>query len=76
MPENLPLSEPALRFGSFALIFILMTVLELMAPRRALTGAKLHRWGTNLGILVAATITARLVGQFSGTLVAVGAWGC
>ncbi len=73
MPENLPLSEPALRFGSFALIFILMTVLELMAPRRALTGAKLHRWGTNLGILVAATITARLVGQFSGTLVAVGA---
>lgn len=72
MPENFPISEPVLRFGSFFLIFTLMAVLELMAPRRPLTGKKMHRWGTNLGILVAATITARLVGQISGTLVAVG----
>lgn len=73
MLENLPISEPALRFGSFILIFILMAALEIMAPRRPLTGAKAHRWGTNLGILVTATLTARLVGQISGTLVAVGA---
>jgi len=72
MPDWMPLSEPMLRLGSFALIFALMASLELLAPRRALTGAKLHRWGTNLGILVAATITARLIGQISGTLVAVG----
>ena len=73
MPEWLPISEPMLRLGSFAVIFAMMAALELMAPRRPLSGAKLHRWGTNLGILVAATITARLIGQFSGTLVAVGA---
>ena len=73
MPDWLPISEPALRLGSFALIFILMASLELMTPRRPLTGHKLHRWGTNLGILVAATVTARLIGQISGTLVAVGA---
>lgn len=72
MPESLPISEPMLRLGSFALIFILMASLELMAPRRALIGAKIHRWGTNLGILVAATLTARLIGQFSGALIAVG----
>ena len=73
MPENLPMSEPMLRLGSFGLIFVLMAALEFMAPRRPLSGHKLHRWGTNVGILVAATVTARLIGQISGTLVAVGA---
>lgn len=73
MPEHFPISEPMLRFGSFALIFSLMACLELMAPRRALTGQKMHRWGTNLGMLVCATVTARLVGLFSATLLAVNA---
>ena len=73
MPEWIPFNEPTLRFGSFALIFAMMATLELMAPRRALSGHKGHRWGTNLGILVAATITARLIGQISGLLVAVSA---
>ena len=73
MPDWMPFSEPALRLGSFAIIFAMMASLELMTPRRAHIGHKLHRWGTNLGILVAATVTARLIGQISGTLVAVGA---
>lgn len=73
MPDWLPISEPMLRLGSFSLIFIMMAALELMVPRRQLTGHKGHRWGTNLGILIAATVTARLIGSISTTLLAVGA---
>lgn len=72
MPESFPVSEPMLRFGSFALIFALMAGLELMRPRRTLTGSKPHRWLTNIGMLGAATVTARLIGQLAGPLVAVG----
>lgn len=72
MPDTLSISEPALRLASFALIFALMAALEMAQPRRPLTGHKWHRWGTNLGMLVTATIAARLVGQLSGVLVAVG----
>ncbi|MEL7129222.1 MAG: sterol desaturase family protein [Pseudomonadota bacterium] len=72
MPDTLPISEPLLRFGSFALIFALMAGLEILHPRRVLTGSKSHRWATNAGMLVAATATARVLGQFAGPLVAVG----
>lgn len=72
MPETFPISEPVLRFGSFALIFVLMAALELARPRRVLHGSKAHRWLTNLGILGTATLTARLIGQMAGPLVAVG----
>ncbi len=72
MPETFPISEPVLRFGSFALIFGLMAALELARPRRALQGSKAHRWLTNLGILGTATLAARLIGQVSGPLLAAG----
>ena len=72
MPDQLPISEPMLRFGSFALMFALMATLEFLQPRRALSGQKGHRWLTNFGILGLATITARLVGQLAAPLAAVG----
>lgn len=64
--------EAILRFLSFLLIFVLMAALELTRPRRALTGSKLHRWLSNAGILVSATVSARLLGQIAGPLLAVG----
>ncbi|MEL7481189.1 MAG: sterol desaturase family protein [Pseudomonadota bacterium] len=72
MPDTIPISEPVLRFGSFALIFAAMALLEVARPRRALTGQKWHRWLTNFGMLGAATVVARLLGQLAGPLVAVG----
>ncbi|MEM7663717.1 MAG: sterol desaturase family protein [Pseudomonadota bacterium] len=72
MPDSLSEIEPILRFGSFALIFVLMATLELIEPRRKLSGSKPHRWLTNVSILGVSTLTARLVGSFAVPLVAVG----
>ncbi|MEO1474934.1 MAG: sterol desaturase family protein [Pseudomonadota bacterium] len=72
MPDAFPISEPMLRFGSFAIIFALMAALEALQPRRALSGSKSHRWFTNLGMLGVATAVARLIGNFIVPLVAVG----
>ncbi|MEM6899347.1 MAG: sterol desaturase family protein [Pseudomonadota bacterium] len=72
MSGNLDQLEPLMRFGSFALIFLLMATLELVEPRRSLNGSKSRRWITNLGILGASTLLARLMGSFAVPLVAVG----
>lgn len=44
-------SEPVLRFGAFAGIFLVMAALEHAIPKRVLTAPKGRRWLTNLSIV-------------------------
>ncbi len=64
--------EAGIRLGAFFGIFALMALLELRAPRRALTASKTLRWGSNLGLVVLNTILPRLL--FPAAAAAVG-WG-
>ncbi len=54
-------SEPFIRFGIFAGVFLVMTTLELLAPRRAQTAGRARRWPGNLGIVAFNTLLVRLV---------------
>ncbi|MEL6373255.1 MAG: sterol desaturase family protein [Pseudomonadota bacterium] len=56
------LSEPALRFGAFAGIFITMALLELWLPRRKLAHKRLTRWFTNLSMVGLGIATVRVIG--------------
>ncbi|MGE5155443.1 MAG: sterol desaturase family protein [Bdellovibrio bacteriovorus] len=53
--------EPAIRLASFLGIFALMTLWELLAPRRALTVSKGIRWANNLGLVALNTLVLRLL---------------
>lgn len=47
------LSEGAFRFSLFASIFLIMSVLETLLPRRERRFSRTQRWPTNLGVLLA-----------------------
>ncbi len=53
--------EAVYRLGSFAAIFILVLVWELLAPKRNLTVSKLHRWTNNLALLLLNGIVLRFL---------------
>jgi sterol desaturase/sphingolipid hydroxylase (fatty acid hydroxylase superfamily) len=53
--------EPILRLGFFAGVLALMTVWQMLAPRRRLTTAQPARWLSNLGLVVLNTVAVRLV---------------
>jgi len=53
--------EAAVRLGSFVAILLLMTVWELLAPRRRLSVRKGPRWASNLGLVVVNTLCARVL---------------
>lgn len=53
--------EAWLRFIPFVGIFALMTVWEVLSPRRTLTVTKSYRWLNNLGIVVLNSLLLRLV---------------
>lgn len=56
-----PQVEAAVRFGSFVAVLLLMTVWELLAPRRRLSVSKGPRWASNLGLVVVNTLCARVL---------------
>jgi sterol desaturase/sphingolipid hydroxylase (fatty acid hydroxylase superfamily) len=58
--------EAAIRLGSFFGIFALMAVLEIVAPRRALSVPKSGRWAANLGLVALNTVVVRLVFPAAG----------
>jgi sterol desaturase/sphingolipid hydroxylase (fatty acid hydroxylase superfamily) len=68
-----PLSEPMLRFGAFAGVFVVMALLELAIPKRDLGAPKIRRWATNLSMVGLGIATTRLMGLVAQPLVAVGA---
>lgn len=53
--------EPLIRFCFFFGILVLMTLWELLAPRRPLTTSKASRWISNLGIVLMDTVAVRLI---------------
>ena len=59
--------EPAIRFGFFAGILLLMALWEMLSPRRPLTTSKKTRWFANLGIVSLDTGLLRLVFPFGAT---------
>lgn len=59
--EALLAHEPIVRLSAFFGIFIIMAVLELIAPRRPLSVSKKLRWFSNLGIVVLNTALARVI---------------
>jgi len=54
-------SEIAIRLSFFFLIFAIIAIWELLAPRRALTTSKTSRWLSNLAITFLNPATVRLV---------------
>jgi sterol desaturase/sphingolipid hydroxylase (fatty acid hydroxylase superfamily) len=53
--------EPAIRFGFFAGVLVLLAVVELVAPRRHLTTHKPLRWLNNLGLVLLNTLAMRFL---------------
>jgi sterol desaturase/sphingolipid hydroxylase (fatty acid hydroxylase superfamily) len=53
-------SEPFIRFGAFAGVFVAMAIWELLAPRRPQTLRRSRRWPGNLGLSVINTIVLRI----------------
>jgi sterol desaturase/sphingolipid hydroxylase (fatty acid hydroxylase superfamily) len=53
--------EVALRLGSFAAVFAVMAVWEVLAPRRELTISRWLRWTNNLGLVALNTVVLRLL---------------
>ena len=53
--------EPAIRFGFFFGILVLMALWEGIAPRRPLTVSKKTRWFNNLGLVLIDTLALRLL---------------
>jgi sterol desaturase/sphingolipid hydroxylase (fatty acid hydroxylase superfamily) len=54
-------NEPAIRLAFFLVVFAVIGVWEVVAPRRALTTSKAMRWTSNLGIVALNTLLLRLV---------------
>jgi sterol desaturase/sphingolipid hydroxylase (fatty acid hydroxylase superfamily) len=54
-------TEIMVRLGSFLVIFAIVAVGEILAPRRALTTSKAGRWSANLLILALNPLSVRLV---------------
>lgn len=53
--------EIAVRLGCFGGVLLVMTLWEMLAPRRALTVRKAPRWASNLGLVVLNIVLARLI---------------
>ena len=54
-------NELGIRLGFFFGILLIMSLWELLAPRRLLTTSKITRWSSNLGLVLIDSIMVRLV---------------
>lgn len=59
MQDTLIIYEAPLRAGAFFIVFALLAVWEILAPRRALVASKAKRWLANLSILIINTTIVR-----------------
>jgi sterol desaturase/sphingolipid hydroxylase (fatty acid hydroxylase superfamily) len=55
------MSEPVIRLAAFAGIFLVMTLWEILAPRRPWAIGRAARWPGNLAILVVDTLAVRVL---------------
>ncbi|MFM9940909.1 MAG: sterol desaturase family protein [Hyphomicrobiaceae bacterium] len=70
---TIDMSEPWLRLLAFASVFVVMAVLEVLAPRRLLTAGKSRRWTTNLAIVGLGGLLVRVLAVLPVPLAAVAA---
>lgn len=61
MGDTLATAEPALRFGVFLGVFMLVALWEVLAPRRGLRFTRAQRWPHNLGLIALNAAIMRLV---------------
>jgi len=59
--DFIPGGETTVRLASFAVVFAVMALWEVMAPRRPLRDARVNRWTTNLGIVIIDSLAVRLL---------------
>jgi Fatty acid hydroxylase superfamily len=81
------MSEPEIRFTAFASVLVVMGLLEILIPRRALLHAKGRRWLTNLAVigtslavvrgmaLLASVIAVPLIALAAAELAGARGWG-
>ena len=62
--------ENSIRLGTFVCVFVVMAIIEHLAPRRKLHVNKQKRWFTNFGLVIVDTITLRLIMPFAAIAVA------
>ena len=55
------MTEPAIRLVAFGVIFLAMTLWELLAPRRPWTVGRAARWPSNLAILAVDALAVRVL---------------
>src|SRR5262249_60007940 len=61
MHEVLFATEPVIRVGAFAGIFLLMAAWEFVVPRRKQVIGRGWRWPNNLGVVVVDTVLVRIL---------------
>jgi len=61
MNETMIPNEPALRFGFFLGVFLLMAVWEILAPRRERVASRKIRWTGNFGVVLISTLLMRIL---------------
>lgn len=61
LDELMRAHEISIRFSFFVVVFALMALAEILAPRRQLVEAKLTRWANNLGLVAFNVVTLRLL---------------
>jgi sterol desaturase/sphingolipid hydroxylase (fatty acid hydroxylase superfamily) len=66
-------NDGLVRLAVFIGVFLLMALIELAAPKRALIAPKGRRWLTNLGISITATVLLRLMAMLAVPLAAIAA---
>ncbi len=71
MDEFFDKGDDLLRFGVFAVVFIVMAVVEFAWPKRKLIASKGRRWFTNIGISVTAGLLIRLMATAAVPIAAV-----
>lgn len=54
-------NEPVIRLGFFLIVLALVALMEIVAPRRALTVSRLRRWTSNLAIVFLNSALVRLL---------------
>jgi len=59
--QELGFNEGVWRFGSFALILLIMIVLEALLPRRKRRHSRIVRWATNLGLMASSFLGVSLL---------------
>ncbi len=65
-------TEPQIRLGIFIGLFVLLAMMEFLAPRRELEHVKAKRWLTNWAIVIIDSFVLRLI--FTGAAVGVAIW--